>query len=152
MNTERDMTHRTPFESPNSATSRRLAAQARFDTSPEIALRSEIWRKGARFRLHVPIPGTRRTIDIALPRYKIAVFVDGCFWHGCPVHGSTPKNNSEWWRQKLDMNRKRDADSNRRLKSQGWKVIRVWEHENPSVAAQKVAREIRKLHPEVRKS
>jgi DNA mismatch endonuclease (patch repair protein) len=70
---------------------------------------------------------------------KVAIFVDGCFWHGCPIHGTWPKANAEFWREKIERNKERDADTNQRLKEAGWKVIRVWEHENPKEVAEKIA-------------
>lgn len=73
------------------------------------------------------------------PRIKVAVFVDGCFWHGCPVHGTWPKTNAEFWRKKIETNRARDADTNRRLEALGWTVVRIWAHEDPDEAAERVA-------------
>jgi DNA mismatch endonuclease (patch repair protein) len=69
---------------------------------------------------------------------KVAVFVDGCFWHGCPIHGTWPKANAEFWRQKIERNKERDADTDRRLADAGWLVVRVWEHEDPEEAAQRI--------------
>ena len=85
------------------------------------------------------VPGRpRRTIDIAFTRPKVAVFVDGCFWHGCPEHGTQSKTNSEWWRQKIAANRLRDADTNASLVEAGWRVLRFWEHENALEAVRTV--------------
>jgi len=70
---------------------------------------------------------------------QVAVFVDGCFWHGCPEHGTWPKSNIEFWREKIETNRRRDLDTNERLKAAGWEVVRVWEHENPDAAAERIA-------------
>lgn len=125
-------------------TSRRLRRQSRRDTAPEMAVRKHLWAMGYKFRLHVPITSTRRTIDIAFRRFKVAVFVDGCFWHGCSKHMTKPKNNSQWWLDKLEANRHRDFDTNRRLRKQGWVVIRIWEHEDPRIAARRVQRAIEK--------
>ena len=88
--------------------------------------------------MHYPVPGTaRRKIDIAFPKSRLAVFIDGCFWHACPQHGITPKSNSDWWSWKLSENTTRDADTNERLTAAGWSVMRFWEHEAPrDVAAQ----------------
>ncbi|RMB62398.1 very short patch repair endonuclease [Tessaracoccus antarcticus] len=109
------------------------------DTSPEMALRRVLFAQGLRFRIQYPAPGRpRRSIDIAFPKWKLAVFVDGCFWHGCPEHGVAPKNNAEWWRAKLAKNVKRDADTTEELRSQGWRVIRFWEHVDPTEAATQV--------------
>lgn len=78
-------------------------------------------------------------IDIAFTTRRIAVFVDGCFWHGCPEHGVKPKHNARWWQEKIRRNRERDADTTRRLEAEGWRVIRVWEHEGAERAAERVA-------------
>jgi DNA mismatch endonuclease (patch repair protein) len=80
----------------------------------------------------------RRTADIAFPRRRVAVFVDGCFWHGCPQHATWPKENAEWWRTKIEENRSRDRDTDARLRSDGWQVVRVWEHEDMAAAATRV--------------
>jgi DNA mismatch endonuclease (patch repair protein) len=77
------------------------------------------------------------------PRLKVAVFVDGCFWHGCPVHGTWPKANSDWWRAKIEANRLRDSDTDRRLSEMGWRVVRIWEHEDPEQAALRIAAVVR---------
>ncbi len=112
-----------------------MTSQRRRDTSPERELRRELHARGLRFRVDYPIPVGRRKADIVFPRRRIAVFVDGCFWHGCPVHASWPKNNAAWWRAKLERNRARDADTTARLMEAGWRVFRVWEHEDVATAA-----------------
>jgi DNA mismatch endonuclease (patch repair protein) len=112
-----------------------MQRQARRDTAPEVALRAALWRLGLRYRLHTRVPGTRRTIDIAFPGSRVAVFIDGCFWHGCPVHATSPKANAAWWADKLAANAARDRDTNRRLESAGWTIVRVWEHEEAADAA-----------------
>jgi len=84
--------------------------------------------------------GTRREADIVFPSARVAVFVDGCFWHGCPNHATIPSANRRFWEAKLDQNRLRDRDTDERLGSFGWTVIRVWEHEDPSDAANRIAR------------
>lgn len=110
-------------------------------TDAELAVRRELFRAGARYRVdYVVVRNPRRVADIAFPGLKIAVFIDGCFWHGCPEHASWPKRNAEFWRQKIEANRARDADTDARLIAQGWKVIRVWEHEAPAVAAKRIER------------
>jgi len=96
------------------------------NTKPELALRKALWAAGLRYRLHYKIAGTP---DIALPRYRIAVFVDGCFFHGCPQHGTKPKNNADYWRTKIRKNKARDRRVSSELSSQGWKVLRYWEHD-----------------------
>lgn len=80
----------------------------------------------------------RRRADIIFPRLRVAVYVDGCFWHGCPLHGTSPKANAQWWREKLDHNRQRDEDTDRVLSAAGWIVVRVWEHEDANEAATRV--------------
>ena len=106
------------------------------DTSPELALRRELFKRGMRYRVgFAPLPGVRRTVDIAFPRAHVAVMVDGCFWHGCPEHHRTPKSHTEYWEQKVAHNQERDADTNQRLADAGWTVLRFWEHEPlPEVA------------------
>ena len=116
-----------------------MARQARRDTVPELALRRELHRRGLRFRVDHPLPGMpRRRADVVFPRTRVAVFVDGCFWHVCPLHGTAPKQNGAWWAEKLRRNSERDRDTDERLTVQGWRVVRVWEHESPIAAAQRV--------------
>ena len=110
--------------------SARMSRQGRRDTGPEVALRRALHARGLRFRVVYPVPGQRRrTIDIAFTRRKVAVLVDGCFWHGCPEHGVKPRSNSSWWREKLAANHARDRDTDRLLGEAGWAVVRIWEHE-----------------------
>lgn len=124
------------------ATSKRMSRTAQRDNPRERALRAELHRRGLRFRLHRMIEGSRRTIDIAFTGPKVAVFVDGCFWHGCPEHGTWPKNNADWWRAKIEANIERDRDTDHRLAEAGWSVVRVWEHEDIGKAADRVEQEI----------
>lgn len=116
-----------------------MTAQRQRDTASEVALRSLLHRRGLRFRVQYPLPSLRRRADIAFPRRRVAVFVDGCFWHGCPDHGTWPKENADWWREKIETNQHRDADTDRRLVEQGWTPIRIWEHEDPSAAVDRIA-------------
>jgi len=118
---------------------RRMKSQRQRDTAAETALRSLLHRRGFRFRVHYALPSRRRRADIAFPRLRIAVFVDGCFWHGCPEHGTWPKQNADWWRAKIEGNRRRDADTDAKLDEQGWTVIRVWEHDATEAAAHAIA-------------
>lgn len=118
---------------------RRMKAQRRRDTAPEIALRSALHRRGLRFRVDYKLPSMRRRADIAFPRARVAVFVDGCFWHGCPEHGTTPKANADWWKEKIKANQQRDQNTDRRLHELGWDSIRVWEHEAPAEVAHWIA-------------
>ncbi|MFD3464160.1 very short patch repair endonuclease [Nocardia fluminea] len=109
------------------------------DTSPELQLRALLFEHGLRYRVSVrPISELRRTADIVFPRARVAVFVDGCFWHGCPDHYRPSTKNSEFWATKIDSNRLRDEDTNRALTEAGWTVIRCWEHEDPEVSAERV--------------
>ena len=106
-------------------------------TRPELALRRELHRRGMRFRVN--LQGAPGRPDIALTRARIAVFVDGCFWHGCPDHAVAPKSNAQWWRTKLDGNIARDRRNDDALHEAGWEVVRVWEHASPSDAADFIA-------------
>lgn len=120
--------------------SRRMARVRQKGTRAEIDLRKVLHAKGLRYQVHVALLAKpRRVADIVFPRARIAVFVDGCFWHGCPEHASWPKSNADFWREKIETNRLRDADTNRRLNALGWKIVRIWEHENPSEAANRIA-------------
>lgn len=96
------------------------------DTEPELALRKALWSCGLRYRLHADLPGKP---DLAFLGPRVAVFVDGCFWHGCPEHGSIPESNSEFWERKLERNQQRDEEVSRKLRNDGWTVLRYWEHE-----------------------
>ncbi|BDM73747.1 hypothetical protein HEK616_72340 [Streptomyces nigrescens] len=121
-----------------------MSRQGRRDTEPERAVRRLLYAAGLRYRLQRRVPGmTRRTIDIAFPGPRIAVFLDGCFWHGCPEHATSPKSNAEWWRAKLEGNVARDAETNAHLEAAGWTVLRFWEHESPETVAEYVARAVR---------
>ncbi|MCQ4120390.1 very short patch repair endonuclease [Rhodococcus tibetensis] len=121
------------------ATSARMRAQRRRDTVPELGLRRELHRRGVRFFVdRAPVKGIRRRADLVFPRRKVAVYVDGCFWHSCPEHATFPKNNAEWWADKLAGNVTRDRDTDARLAESGWTVVRIWEHEDPVEAADRV--------------
>jgi DNA mismatch endonuclease (patch repair protein) len=128
-----------------------MKSQRQRDTAAEIALRSLLHRRGLRFRVHYALPNLRRRADIAFPRQRIAVFVDGCFWHGCPEHGTWPKQNADWWREKIEANRRRDADTDARLGDQGWKVVRIWEHEAAEVAVVAIREVVRECSRDGRK-
>ncbi|MER6673143.1 very short patch repair endonuclease [Streptomyces sp. NPDC000983] len=117
-----------------------MSKQSSRDTAPEVAVRRLLHAAGLRYRVNVPVPGMpRRTIDVVFPKTKIAVFMDGCFWHGCPQHATQPKSNAEWWRNKLDRNMARDSETTRHLEAAGWTVLRFWEHESPDSVARSVA-------------
>ena len=108
------------------------------NTGPEVKLRSAMHALGMRFRIDSKLPGHP---DIVLTRARVAVFVDGCFWHACPDHGTTPKNNREWWTKKLERNVQRDREKDAALRDLGWDVVHVWEHED----AVQVAARIREI-------
>ena len=109
-------------------------------TRCEIELRKALHAKGLRYRLQVPLlTKPRRVVDIVFPSARLAVFVDGCFWHGCPEHASWPKNNADFWREKIETNRSRDVDTDQRLAALGWETVRVWEHEEATEAANRIA-------------
>src|ERR1700680_3874225 len=121
------------------STTKRMSNTAHKDNVRERALRSELHVRGLRFRLHRPLlTGSRRTVDVVFPASRTAVFIDGCFWHGCPDHRTWPKNNAEWWRNKIETNMARDRDTDRRLTSVGWLVLRIWEHEPIGTAADRI--------------
>ncbi|MFE1134628.1 very short patch repair endonuclease [Streptomyces mutabilis] len=118
-----------------------MSANKGRDTKPEKRLRSALHRQGLRYRVGVrPLPGLRRTADVVFTKARVAVFVDGCYWHGCPEHHRPAKKGAQFWREKIAGNRARDAETNEALNSEGWFVIRVWEHEDPERAALEVAR------------
>jgi DNA mismatch endonuclease, patch repair protein len=124
--------------------SARMARTRGRDTKPELLIRSAMHRRGLRFRVDAPpIAGLRRRADVLFTRARVAVYVDGCFFHGCPIHATWPKHNANYWRQKIERNRDRDEDTNRRLDDAGWVVIRAWEHEDPEDVADRVARAVR---------
>lgn len=119
-----------------------MERQARRDTKAEMAVRRAVWRLGLRYRVDVaPIRGRRRA-DLVFTRAKVAVYVDGCFWHSCPSHATVPKANREWWANKLAANVARDRDTDVRLAEAGWIVVRIWEHEDPAAAAARIAESV----------
>jgi DNA mismatch endonuclease (patch repair protein) len=114
------------------------------DTGPEVALRSELHRRGLRFRKHArAVPGLRCRGDVVFPAARVVVFVDGCFWHRCPDHRTDPRTNSAYWQAKLERNVARDRRNDAALAAAGWHVIRVWEHEPPAAAASLVEMAVR---------
>jgi len=122
----------------------RMARVRQKGTDVELSLRKELHARGLRYRLQRQLlTKPRRVADIVFPRSRIAVFVDGCFWHGCPEHGSWPKSNAQFWRDKIEANRARDADTDRRLSASGWRVIRIWSHERASEAAERIEKIVR---------
>ncbi len=114
------------------------------DTKPELALRRAVHALGLRYRVSIrPLPSLRRTADLVFTRAKVAVFLDGCFWHGCPEHHTLAATNSRYWQEKVQRNRERDQDTSARLAAAGWLVLRIWEHEDPQAAAVRVAEAVR---------
>lgn len=114
------------------------------DTAAETAVRRSLHARGLRFRIdRQVIPDLRRRVDIVFVSARVVVFVDGCFWHSCPIHKTSPKANRQWWAEKLAENRRRDRETDRRLRKAGWHVERVWEHETPATAAASIARIVR---------
>lgn len=129
---------RVPAASSDAARNRMRATKRR-DTKPELELRRELHRRGRRYFVdRAPLPGMRRRADIVFPRHRVAIYVDGCFWHSCPTHGTTPKTNTDWWSTKLAANRTRDRDTDLQLRAAGWTPVRLWEHLPPEEAADRV--------------
>ena len=116
-----------------------MQGNRRRDTSPELALRRALHAMGLRYRVDAkPLPSLNRRADLVFRRAKVAVFLDGCYWHGCAEHGTVAKTNVEYWSPKIAGNRTRDADTNRRLVEAGWLPLRIWEHEDVEKASQRV--------------
>jgi DNA mismatch endonuclease (patch repair protein) len=142
---------RTPAVSwaSSEGTRRSMQSNKGRDTKPELALRSALHRRGHRFRVNIrPIAGFRRTADIAFTRKKLAIFVDGCFWHGCSEHGSLPRSNREFWTTKLKTNMARDIDTCECLEAVGWTCLRLWEHHSVDHMVQQVESVLRDLEVE----
>lgn len=134
---------------PDPALSARFSKQQRQGTRPEMLLRQELHRRGLRFRVQFSVPGLpRRRVDVAFTKVRVAVLVDGCFWHACPQHCVVPRANHEWWLWKFQTNRERDADTDARLASLGWQVVRLWEHEPTNVAAGRVVEVVQAVAPD----
>lgn len=136
----------SPNPTPSSvAAANRMRSNRRVDTKPEIEVRSLLHRNGFRFRKDYPIRLTSGTIvhpDIVFTKKRVAVFIDGCYWHSCPIHGTTPKSNRNYWIPKLRQNVERDKKTGIDLRANGWKVLRIWEHVEPEDAASMIASEV----------
>jgi DNA mismatch endonuclease, patch repair protein len=117
-----------------------MTSNRRRDTQPEIAVRRLLHARGLRFRVDYPIRTSERTIrvDIAFPRAKLAILIDGCFWHGCPEHGTMPKHNRDYWEPKIARNRERDLHQTGLLSDAGWQPLRFWTHEGPDEISDEV--------------
>ncbi|MBB1155952.1 MULTISPECIES: very short patch repair endonuclease [Amycolatopsis] len=140
----------TPVErlETTSAVSARMSKQKSRNTGIEMALRKILHAAGYRYRVHRrPVKGVRREADLVFGPARVAVFVDGCFWHGCPEHGTWPKNNADYWRTKIETNRRRDANTDALLLEAGWLSVRIWEHEATDVAASRVIETVKERRP-----
>lgn len=117
-----------------------MLGNKRRDTQPEVALRKALHRAGLRFRkdYRLDLSGVRLRPDIVFTRTKVAVFVDGCFWHSCPIHGTRPARNADYWLPKLKRNVERDREQDAALAAHGWQAVRIWEHEPIGVAVQRI--------------
>lgn len=131
---------------PSSPTARKVMLGNRSESAIERELRSALHRRGLRFRKHAsPMPGLRCKADVVFSRQKLAVFVDGCFWHRCPEHGSEPKANAGWWKTKLDANVARDRRNDLALRSADWTVLRFWTHTPVEEMAEQIGQALRSL-------
>ncbi|MFD0272680.1 very short patch repair endonuclease [Kitasatospora sp. NPDC059646] len=151
---EKGLVTEEPLPPESTASSQEVRASMRAnrgkDTGPELALRSLLYNRGLRYRVNArPLAEIRRSADLVFPRDKVAVFVDGCFWHGCPEHYRPATRNADFWREKIEGNRARDAETTEKLSAAGWTVIRVWEHEDPAAAAERVDQWLRQLRSSV---
>lgn len=133
----------TPWASSEAARKSMQGNRGR-DTAAELAVRRLVHAQGLRYRVNArPEPDLRRTADLLFTRARVAVFVDGCYWHGCPEHFKMPGTNRDYWQGKIGRNRLRDAETTELLEARGWLVLRFWEHENPSAVAERVVRAVR---------
>lgn len=123
----------------SAATRASMLANRSRDTGPELAVRRLLHGMGLRYRVNTrPVPTLRRTADLVFTRRRVAVFIDGCYWHGCAEHHTAARRNAEFWRAKVQRNRARDAATNEALAAAGWTVLRFWEHEPPAEVAEAV--------------
>ncbi|MGC4980944.1 very short patch repair endonuclease [Streptomyces sp. DT193] len=128
----------------SAARRRNMQAIRSRDTKPEWLIRRLVHAQGLRYRVSArPLPGLRRTADMVFRPAKVAVFVDGCYWHGCPEHYVPPKTNSGYWSEKVVRNMQRDRDTDQRLKEAGWLVLRFWEHEPSGTCASIITATVR---------
>jgi DNA mismatch endonuclease, patch repair protein len=137
------MTDRPVPSSPQ--VSERMSKALRRDTQPEMLIRREAYRRGLRYRVDASLPRLpRRRADMIFVGLRVAVFVDGCFWHSCPLHQSLPRANREWWLEKLRRNTERDRETDAHLRELGWTVLRFWEHEEPAAAVDVIEHAVRR--------
>ena len=123
------------------------------DTKPEWLIRRLVHARGLRYRVAAkPLPGLRRTADMVFRPVKVAVFIDGCYWHGCPEHYVPPRTNPGYWSDKVARNMARDRDTDQRLLEAGWTVLRFWEHESAEDCAARISAEVERRRSLVRKS
>lgn len=129
---------------PSPGRRRNMQAIRRRDTKPELAVRSLLHARGLRYRCDLRLEIGERSVrpDIVFTKRKVAVFIDGCFWHSCPDHGNPPQNNTDYWIPKLQRNRERDIESTAALEAAGWLVVRAWEHTPPAEIAERVQTEV----------
>ncbi len=121
-----------------------MLGNRRSDTAPELSVRRLVHRSGLRYRVdYQPTPDLRRKADLVFTKARVAVFIDGCYWHGCPEHFSMPKTNRSYWMTKIEGNRRRDADTDQRLRSADWTVLRFWEHDDPAAVAARIIEVVR---------
>jgi len=127
---------------------RNMQANRSRDTGPELAVRQRLHQSGLRYRVAIaPVPGLRRRADVVFTKARIAVFIDGCFWHGCPEHGRKVfLHNANYWPAKIATNVARDQDTNARLQAAGWTVLRFWEHQEPDAVANAIVDAVRSVH------
>jgi DNA mismatch endonuclease, patch repair protein len=131
-------------QAPTAQVRARMARTRRRDTSAEMAVRKEAYARGLRYRVdHQPVKGFRSRPDISFIGAQVAVYVDGCFWHGCPVHATWPKTNAEFWKAKIEANRERDARTVKCLEDAGWTALRFWECEDPVTVVDAIERVVR---------
>lgn len=125
---------------------RQMSTLGQRDTAPELAVRSELHRRGLRYRVHTkPESDLRTKADIVFRPKRLCVYIDGCFWHSCPEHGTLPASNRESWEKKLRRNVERDTEVTRRLTEMGWTVLRYWEHEDPLLVAREIHQRLMKV-------
>ncbi|MDL2079670.1 very short patch repair endonuclease [Streptomyces sp. GXMU-J15] len=128
----------------SAARRRNMQAIRSRDTTPERMIRRLVHAQGLRYRVAArPLPDLRRTADMVFGPAKVAVFIDGCYWHGCPDHYVPPKTNPGYWSDKVARNIARDRDTDQRLEAAGWTVLRFWEHEPSGVCAERIAAEVK---------